>query len=73
MIASLSGVLTEKVRTRRWKVGFTTPETRWLRARRAAIQGLFRSPEFCSRPYWNAPALALAFDRFCAGEIEPAP
>ena len=40
----LRGVLTEKVRTRRWKVGFTTPETRWLRARRAAVQGLFRSP-----------------------------
>ena len=67
----LRGVLTEKVRTRRWKVGFTTPETRWLRARRAAVQGLFRSPEFCSRPYWDAAALAAAFDRFCAGEIEP--
>lgn len=67
----LRGVLIEKVRTRRWKVGFTTPETRWLRARRAAIQGLFRSPEFCARPYWDAPALAAAFERFCAGEVEP--
>ena len=54
----LRGVLTEKVRTRRWKVGFTTPETRWLRARRAAVQGLFRSPEFCARPYWDAAGLA---------------
>jgi asparagine synthase (glutamine-hydrolysing) len=67
----LRGVLIEKVRTRRWKVGFTTPETRWLRARRAAVQGLFRSPEFCARPYWDAPAIAAAFDRFCAGEVEP--
>jgi len=67
----LRGVLTEKVRTRRWKVGFTTPETRWLRARRAAVQGLFRSPQFCSRPYWDAPALAAAFDRFCDGSVEP--
>jgi asparagine synthase (glutamine-hydrolysing) len=67
----LRGVLTEKVRIRRWKVGFTTPEARWLRARRAVIQGLFRSPEFCARPYWDAPALAAAFDRFCTGEIEP--
>ena len=67
----LRGVLTEKVRTRRWKVGFTTPETRWLRARRAAVQGLFRSPEFCARPYWDAAGLAAAFDRFCAGEVEP--
>jgi asparagine synthase (glutamine-hydrolysing) len=67
----LRGVLIEKVRTRRWKVGFTTPETRWLRARRATVQGLFRSPQFCARPYWDAAALAEAFDRFCAGEVEP--
>ena len=67
----LRGVLTEKVRTRRWKVGFTTPETRWLRARRAVIQGVFRSPQFCAWPYWDAPALADSFDRFCAGEVEP--
>ena len=67
----LRGVLIEKVRTRRWKVGFTTPETRWLRARRATVQGLFRSPEFCSRPYWDAVALTEAFERFCAGEVEP--
>jgi asparagine synthase (glutamine-hydrolysing) len=67
----LRGVLTEKVRTRRWKVGFTTPETRWLRARRAVVQGLFRSPQFCARPYWDAAALADAFERFCADEVEP--
>ncbi len=67
----LKGVLTEKVRTRRWKVGFTTPETRWLRTRRAVIQGLFRSPQFCARPYWDAAALADTFERFCAGEVEP--
>jgi asparagine synthase (glutamine-hydrolysing) len=67
----LQGVLTEKVRTRRWKVGFTTPETRWLRARRAVVQGLFRSPQFCERPYWDAAALADTFDRFCSGEVEP--
>ena len=34
----LKGVLTEKVRTRRWKVGFTTPETRWLRAGPRALR-----------------------------------
>jgi asparagine synthase (glutamine-hydrolysing) len=69
--AGLAGVLPEKVRLRRWKVGFTTPETRWLRARRAAIQGLFRSPQFCARPYWNAAALTDAFDRFCDNRVEP--
>ncbi|MFN2615280.1 MAG: asparagine synthase (glutamine-hydrolyzing), partial [Actinomycetota bacterium] len=66
----LRDALPEKVRTRRWKVGFTTPEMRWLRRRRAAIQSLFRSPLFASRPYWDARAVADAFRRACNGEID---
>lgn len=66
----LEGVLPEKVRRRRWKVGFTTPETRWLRARRAVLQSLFRSPAFCARPYWHGLAIAEAFDAACRGEVE---
>jgi asparagine synthase (glutamine-hydrolysing) len=70
---ALSGVLPEKVRVRRKKIGFTTPEIRWLRAERATIQGIFRSPAFCSRPYWDGPAIARAFKAVCAGELEESP
>ena len=66
----LRDALPEKIRTRRWKVGFTTPEMRWLRARRAIIQSLFRSPAFAARPYWNGLAVADAFRRACDGEID---
>jgi asparagine synthase (glutamine-hydrolysing) len=66
----LRDALPEKIRTRRWKVGFTTPEMRWLRARRAVIQSLFRSPAFGARPYWNGLAVADAFRRACDGEID---
>jgi asparagine synthase (glutamine-hydrolysing) len=66
----LRDALPEKIRTRRWKVGFTTPEMRWLRARRAIIQSLFRSPAFGARPYWNGLAVADAFRRACDGEID---
>ena len=66
----LRDALPEKIRTRRWKVGFTTPEMRWLRARRAIIQSLFRSPAFCARPYWNGLDVADAFRRACDGEID---
>lgn len=66
----LKGVLPEKIRLRRWKVGFTTPEMRWLKARRAVIQGLFRSPAFCSRKYWNGLAVADTFRAACDGQIE---
>jgi asparagine synthase (glutamine-hydrolysing) len=66
----LSDALPERIRKRRWKVGFTTPEMRWLRARRAIIQSLFRSPAFCARPYWNGLDVADAFRRACDGEID---
>jgi asparagine synthase (glutamine-hydrolysing) len=66
----LKGVLPEKIRLRRWKVGFTTPEMRWLKARRAVIQSLFRSPAFCNRKYWNGLAVADAFRAACNGEVE---
>ena len=57
----MHGRLPEKIRLRRWKVGFTTPETRWLFARRSVFQGLFESPVFQARPYWRGAAVAAAF------------
>jgi hypothetical protein len=39
---------------------------RWLRERRARVQGIFRSPAFHGRPYWDGSAVTEAFDRFCA-------
>ena len=63
---SLVGLVPEKIRLRRWKVGFTTPESRWLFARRAVWQSLFQSPTFARRPYWDASAVARAFHRAAA-------
>jgi len=67
---AMTGVLPEKIRRRRWKVGFTTPEMRWMKARRTAVQSLFRSPAFCSRRYWNGIGIADAFRDACAGRVE---
>ncbi|MDI3298720.1 MAG: asparagine synthase (glutamine-hydrolyzing) [Bacillota bacterium] len=67
---AMKGVLPERIRLRRWKVGFTTPEMRWLKARRAAIQSLLRSPSFRSRPWWDGPAVADAFAAACEGRLE---
>jgi len=39
---------------------------RWLRARRAQVQGIFRSPGFCGRPFWDGLAVAEGFRRACA-------
>jgi asparagine synthase (glutamine-hydrolysing) len=69
----LAGTLPDEIRLRRWKVGFTTPEFRWLRAERAWIQGLLRSPLFCSRPYWDGLGVADAFDAICEDRLEEHP
>jgi hypothetical protein len=39
---------------------------RWMRARRAQVQGIFRSPGFCSRSFWDGLEVAEAFRRACA-------
>ncbi len=67
---SMEGILPDKIRLRRWKVGFTTPESRWLFARRAVFQGLFRSPMFHLRPYWNGAEIAHAFREAAEGKLE---
>jgi asparagine synthase (glutamine-hydrolysing) len=69
----LDGTLPDRIRLRRWKVGFTTPEFRWLRAERAWIQGLLRSPLYCSRPYWDGLGVAEAFDAVCEDRLEEHP
>jgi len=67
---ALKGVLPEAIRLRRKKIGFTTPEMRWLKARRAIVQGLFRSPQFVSRKYWDGLAVAEAFRAACNGTLD---
>ncbi|MGH9296703.1 MAG: asparagine synthase-related protein [Acidimicrobiales bacterium] len=70
---ALRGVIPDVVRLRRKKIGFTTPEMRWLRKERATVQGILRSPAFCSRPYWDGPSIARAFRAVCEGELEESP
>lgn len=67
---AMEGTLPEPVRTRRKKVGFTTPEMRWFRAERAAVRGILRSPAFMARPYWDGLAVANAFEASCEGRLE---
>ena len=70
---SMKGTLPDKIRLRRKKIGFTTPEMRWLRKERAVVQGILRSPSFCSRAYWDGPSIARAFAAACDGDLEESP
>lgn len=47
---------------------------RWLRIGRAHVQGVFRSPGFCGRPYWDDLHPAESFRRACgrpSGSMAP--
>ncbi|MHB8160200.1 MAG: asparagine synthase (glutamine-hydrolyzing) [Thermoleophilia bacterium] len=70
MREALSGILPEKIRRRRWKVGFTTPEMAWLIARKDLVNDIFDSDSFNSRPYFDAAAVRDAFEHICAGSAE---
>ena len=69
----LAGVIPEEVRKRRWKVGFTTPEMRWIKALRASFVSLFQSPAFQSRSYWDGSKVVESFIAACAGRVEESP
>ncbi|MHB1511343.1 MAG: asparagine synthase-related protein [Acidimicrobiales bacterium] len=67
---AMCGTLPAIVRTRRKKIGFTTPEMSWLRAERTLVQGIFRSPAFCASPYWDGGSISKAFTSCCDGTLE---
>ncbi len=54
---AMRGIVPEAVRTRRDKIGFATPEAAWLTGPgRNWVRSIISSPEFQSRPYFNAGA-----------------
>ncbi len=57
-----------KIRNRRWKVGFTTPETSWMRAEKDRVLEIFASSSFRSRPYFDVEKVRAAFDWFLEGK-----
>lgn len=62
------GVLPSMINRRRNKIGFTTPEHEWFMRLKNRFYGIFLSETFVSRPYWNAQAIAEAFEGFIKGK-----
>jgi asparagine synthase (glutamine-hydrolysing) len=50
---ALRGLIPDKILNRRKKIGFTTPETNWLRRKSESIGAVFASPAFQSNPLFN--------------------
>lgn len=61
------GLLPELVRTRRNKVGFTTPEAEWFKRLKTRFYGIFLSESFAERPYFNQQEVLHAFEGHIKG------
>lgn len=71
---AMTGILPEGVRLRRDKMGFVTPEDRWLRVDlRPSIETLLVSDSVRARPYWRAEALREQYRGYCEGRLSIGP
>ncbi len=61
-------LLPPMINRRRNKIGFTTPEHEWFMRLKNRFYGIFLSESFVSRPYWDAAAVAEAFEGFIKGK-----
>ncbi|MEZ0369398.1 MAG: asparagine synthase (glutamine-hydrolyzing) [Candidatus Sericytochromatia bacterium] len=67
---AMQGVLPPEIQWRRDKKGFPVPQASWLRRELApVIKEILWDPRFQSRPYWQGRRVAVAYDRFLAGEL----
>lgn len=61
------GLLPESIRSRRNKIGFTTPEQEWFKRLKTRFYGVFLSESFANRPYFNQQAVLAAFEGHIKG------
>lgn len=61
---SFKVLIPEKVRTRRNKIGLTTPEQEWFREQKEWVLCVFNSNSFKNRKYFNQKQTLLAFKDF---------
>lgn len=65
---ALKGLIPESIRTRRKKIGFTTPESEWIKARDKFVISVFDSAECRDRKLFNNDKLIEEFKNWCDGK-----
>jgi len=65
---AMKGKMPELNRLRRSKIGFTNPETAWIKHNAAHIRGVFGSAAFAEHGLFEQQALLDSFDRWLAGD-----
>ncbi len=65
---SMKNILPEKIRKRRSKIGFATPEEIWFKENKEKILEIFSSESFKKRKYFNQKEIINKFNEFCDGK-----
>ncbi|MEM3393931.1 MAG: asparagine synthase (glutamine-hydrolyzing) [Candidatus Methanomethylicia archaeon] len=66
---AVDGIVPEKIRWRRSKIGFAVPEKRWLLELKDEIMKVFLSKEFRNRKYFNQEEIVKKFREFCNNKL----
>jgi asparagine synthase (glutamine-hydrolysing) len=65
---AMAGVLPDAILQRTDKMGFVTPQDRWLRETlRPQLEDLFSTRAFAQRGYWDPSRLRTAYREYCEG------
>lgn len=67
---SMRGILPEKIRARRNKIGFTTPEGEWFKTIHKDLEKILASDEFAHRKYFNQLEVLREFKKDEKGKGE---
>jgi asparagine synthase (glutamine-hydrolysing) len=67
---AMKGVIPDKNRLRRNKVGFTNPEWEWMERKADNFRSIFESESFKNRPYWNAEIVLNEFNKAVDGKTD---
>ncbi|OIQ06112.1 MAG: asparagine synthase (glutamine-hydrolyzing) [Candidatus Altarchaeum sp. CG12_big_fil_rev_8_21_14_0_65_33_22] len=65
---AMKDILPEKVRKRRSKLGFPTPQETWFKKNKDKILEIFNSESLKERKYFNQKAIIKSFNEFCNGK-----
>ena len=60
---AMKGLMPEKNRLRRSKIGFTNPEWEWIERKKEKFVEVFNSDTFRSREFWDADKILLGFQQ----------
>ena len=67
---AMKGLIPEKNRLRRSKIGFTNPEWEWIERKQQKFLDVFESDTFKSRPFWKADLVLQNFKLALENKIQ---